>query len=117
MTGNSQAGGGGGSSGTGAAASGSQPMLQGKLMEVDLPAGDRTAAPSAASLSPNQKRRSEGTQGARKPWQSRRRRGSDDIKRDALVEQFLHENRREQPPNLRLPPSRCQHLFFMALLR
>ena len=30
-----------------------------------------------------------------KPWRPRNRRGSDDIKRDQLVEQFLHENRRE----------------------
>jgi hypothetical protein len=30
-----------------------------------------------------------------KPWRPRNRRGSDDIKRDQLVEQFLHENRCE----------------------
>lgn len=30
-----------------------------------------------------------------KPWRPRNRRGSDDIKRDQLVEEFLRENRRE----------------------
>lgn len=30
-----------------------------------------------------------------KPWRGRKRRGSDDVKRDQLVEQFLHENKRE----------------------
>ena len=29
-----------------------------------------------------------------KPWRQRNRRGSDDIKRDQLVEEFLHENKR-----------------------
>jgi hypothetical protein len=28
-----------------------------------------------------------------KPWRPRNRRGSDDVKRDQLVEEFLHENR------------------------
>lgn len=30
-----------------------------------------------------------------KPWRPRNRRGSDDVKRDQLVEAILHENRRE----------------------
>jgi hypothetical protein len=35
-----------------------------------------------------------------KPWRRRRRRNSDDIKRDKLVEEVLRESRREDPPSL-----------------
>jgi hypothetical protein len=35
-----------------------------------------------------------------KPMRSRNRRGSDDIKRDQLVEEFLSENRRKRSPSL-----------------
>ncbi|KAH7328951.1 hypothetical protein B0I35DRAFT_507328 [Stachybotrys elegans] len=60
----------------------------GKLMEVEVPAG--------AAVEP--RRRDESRKKPRlrkdgKPWRPRNRRGSDDIKRDQLVEAFLHENR------------------------
>ena len=44
-----------------------------------------------------------------KPWRPRNRRGSDDIKRDQLVEQFLHENRCESFAVINILPSylRC----------
>lgn len=35
-----------------------------------------------------------------KPWRGRNRRGSEDMKRDKLVEEFLHENRRRPPLSL-----------------
>jgi hypothetical protein len=41
-----------------------------------------------------------------KPWRSRNRRGSDDIKRDQLVEEILRENRRMHPPR---PQPSFQH--------
>jgi hypothetical protein len=35
-----------------------------------------------------------------KPWRPRKRRASEDIKRDQLVEQLLHENRCNTPATL-----------------
>ena len=35
------------------------------------------------------------------PWRGRKRRASEDLKRDKLVEQFLHENRRKPVPTSR----------------
>ncbi|VUC20351.1 unnamed protein product, partial [Clonostachys rosea] len=67
-----------------------QPVMQGKLVEVDLAShpipgagGDRSDRET--------KRQRLGRDG--KPWRPRKRRGSDDIKRDKLVEEFLSENR------------------------
>ncbi|KFA52468.1 hypothetical protein S40293_05627 [Stachybotrys chartarum IBT 40293] len=72
-----------------------QSVLRGKLMEVDIaqvaaPARRGPAAPD--TLEGSRKKPRLGKDG--KPWRSRNRRGSDDIKRDQLVEAFLHENRR-----------------------
>ena len=69
-----------------------QPAKHGKLLEVQVPdrAWDRRdeakrqrADKAATAAGPSSKSR-----------RGRNRRGSDDIKRDQLVEQFLHENRR-----------------------
>jgi hypothetical protein len=65
--------------------------MVGKLMEVDLPVAPSSRTPDAAPPQPKKQRL--GPDG--KPWRGRRRRGSDDIKRDQLVEEFLHENKRE----------------------
>ena len=76
-------------------------MVQGKLMEVDLPPPVAGTTPRAADrpaeTSPRRAvAQAPGPDGRR--WRSRKRRGSDDIKRDQLVEQFLHENRRTCAP-------------------
>lgn len=44
-----------------------------------------------------------------KPWRGKKRRGSEDIKRDKLVEEFLRENRRE------FSKYRYRHLLFPSL--
>ncbi|KAF6839907.1 hypothetical protein CPLU01_01504 [Colletotrichum plurivorum] len=84
------------------------PILQGKLMEVDL--GDEARARNQALTEraarrmlgePVPEEENEGGRRAKKPrlgrdgkpWRPRNRRGSDDIKRDQLVEEFLRENR------------------------
>ncbi|KAK4093447.1 hypothetical protein Purlil1_2604 [Purpureocillium lilacinum] len=67
-----------------------QPAKHGKLLEVQVPdrvwdrrdEAQRLRAEKAAAAGPSSK-----------PRRGRNRRGSDDIKRDQLVEQFLHENR------------------------
>lgn len=64
-------------------------------MEVDLAQVAAPARPGPAApdiLEGSRKKPRLGKDG--KPWRSRNRRGSDDIKRDQLVEAFLHENRR-----------------------
>lgn len=86
----------------------SQRVLHGKLLEIDL--GDEARARNI-EMTERARRRLEGlgadeleeSAGVRhkkprlgpdgKPWRSRNRRGSDDIKRDQLVEEFLSENR------------------------
>ncbi|KAI9171356.1 hypothetical protein HJFPF1_00838 [Paramyrothecium foliicola] len=71
-----------------------QPVLQGKLMEVDLQEAMQERGRNGAKDDGSRrgaKRQRLGKDG--KPWRPRNRRGSDDIKRDQLVEQFLHENR------------------------
>jgi hepatocellular carcinoma-associated antigen 59 len=86
--------------------------MQGKLMEVDL--GEEARARTIA-LTEKAKRRLAGeplddgdataSDGARpgkrvrlgpdgKPWRGKKRRGSDDLKRDQIVEAFMHENKR-----------------------
>lgn len=85
-----------------------QPVMHGKLMEVDIPTSatpvssrpGETSPRRAVAQAPGQadgatKKQRLGPDG--RPWRSRKRRGSDDIKRDQLVEEFLHENRRTQP--------------------
>ncbi|KAK4201245.1 hepatocellular carcinoma-associated antigen 59-domain-containing protein [Triangularia verruculosa] len=83
----------------------SQRALQGKLMEIDL--GDEARARNIEMTERARKRlqgqideedESESRRKTRlgpdgKPWRGRRRRGSEDIKRDQLVEEFLSENK------------------------
>ncbi|KAK0737655.1 hepatocellular carcinoma-associated antigen 59-domain-containing protein [Apiosordaria backusii] len=83
----------------------SQRALQGKLMEIDL--GDEARARNIEMTERARKRlqgqideedESEGRRKTRlgpdgKPWRGRKRRGSEDIKRDQLVEEFLSENK------------------------
>ncbi|KAK4178838.1 hepatocellular carcinoma-associated antigen 59-domain-containing protein [Triangularia setosa] len=83
----------------------SQRALQGKLMEIDL--GDEARTRNIKMTERARKRlqgqideedESEGRRKTRlgpdgKPWRGRRRRGSEDIKRDQLVEEFLSENK------------------------
>ena len=87
----------------------SQRVLHGRLLEIDL--GDEARARNIAMTERARRRlqgqideeEQEGKGRPRKvrlgrdgrPMRSRNRRGSDDIKRDQLVEQFLSENRRE----------------------
>ena len=87
----------------------SQRVLHGRLLEIDL--GDEARARNIAMTERARRRlqgqideeEQESTGRPRKvrlgrdgkPMRSRNRRGSDDIKRDQLVEQFLSENRRE----------------------
>ncbi|KAK0389665.1 hypothetical protein NLU13_3240 [Sarocladium strictum] len=69
-----------------------QPTRQGRLMEVDLSEVPIRRPPQQVSgLAPAPKKQRLGPDG--KPWRGRKRRASDDIKRDQLVEEFLHENR------------------------
>ncbi|KAK1757622.1 hepatocellular carcinoma-associated antigen 59-domain-containing protein [Echria macrotheca] len=86
----------------------SQRVMQGKLLEVDL--GDEARA-RAAEMTERAKRRLQGLAAEEeipekrpkkvrlgpdgKPWRSRNRRGSDDLKRDELVEKLMSENRLE----------------------
>ncbi|KAF4628013.1 hypothetical protein G7Y89_g10138 [Cudoniella acicularis] len=92
-----------------------QPAALGKLMEIDL--GDE-ARDKNVERTDRAKRRldgeeveEEGVPGRKpgkvrlgrdgKPWRGRKRRGSDDVKRDQLVEEVLRENRLEiyeEPP-------------------
>lgn len=68
-----------------------QPAKHGKLLEVDVP-------DNAWDRRDDAKRQR--TENPAKPRRGRNRRGSDDIKRDQLVEQFLHENKCNPPPPL-----------------
>lgn len=87
----------------------SQRVMQGKLLEIDL--GDEARARNI-EMTERARRRLQGlgadaeeTAPPRptttrlgpdgKPWRGRKRRGSEDIKRDQLVEEFLHENSRK----------------------
>lgn len=89
------------------AAEAQKPTIHGKLMEVDL--GEEARSRNVA-LTERARRRlagdAEGEGSADGGRSSRRgrpggrnRRGSDDVKRDQLVEQFLHENRRTWDPS------------------
>ena len=85
-----------------------QSTIRGKLQEIDL--GEEARARNIA-MTDRARRKLEGEELEEdegdpsrprkvrlgrdgKPWRGRKRRGSEDIKRDQLVEQFLHENRR-----------------------
>lgn len=97
--------------------------LQGKLLEVDL--GDEVRSRNAAmtdrarrrllgeSVEEEEEQRNGRPAKVRlgrdgKPWRPRNRRGSDDVKRDQLVEEILRENRRK------LTISPIYRLFFRA---
>ncbi|KAK7719801.1 hypothetical protein SLS64_001982 [Diaporthe eres] len=84
---------------------GERPTMHGKLQEVDL--GDEVRMRNA-NMTEQARRRLAGEaieaddDGSRKrarigkdgkPWRGRKRRGSDDIKRDQLVEELMRENR------------------------
>lgn len=84
-----------------------RPTMQGRLQEVDL--GDEVRARNAA-MTEQARRRLAGetiedeSEGSRrhpkvgkdgKPWRGRKRRASDDIKRDQMVEALMRENRRK----------------------
>lgn len=86
---------------------GERPTMQGRLQEVDL--GDEARARNAA-MTEQARRRLAGetiedeSDGSRKrhrvgkdgkPWRGRKRRASDDIKRDQMVEALMRENRRK----------------------
>lgn len=92
-----------------------QPVMQGKLMEIDL--GDEARARNVAMTERARRRalgeavdddEDSGAGSSRprkvrlgrdgKPWRGRNRRNSEDIKRDQLVEEFLKENRRKFSP-------------------
>lgn len=88
-----------------------KPTVQGKLMEVDL--GEEARRRNEA-LTERARRRLAGANepagevvesgpSRARPTRGRKRRGSDDVRRDELVEKFLHENRRTHPP-LHPPP-------------
>lgn len=81
--------------------------MQGRLQEVDL--GDEVRARNAAMTEQARRRLAgetieEESDGSRqrprigkdgKPWRGRKRRASDDIKRDQMVEALMRENRRK----------------------
>lgn len=88
--------------------------MHGKLQEVDLGAEVRMRN---ANMTEQARRRLAGEaieaddDGSRKrvrigkdgkPWRGRKRRGSDDVKRDQLVEELMRENRRRSPCSHRL---------------
>lgn len=85
-----------------------KPTMRGKLMEIDL--GEEARSRNVALTEKAQRRlagqpieEEEHNGPARKvrlgrdgkPWRGRNRRGSDDIKRDEMVDKILHENRRK----------------------
>ncbi|KAH0499136.1 hypothetical protein TgHK011_006351 [Trichoderma gracile] len=73
-----------------------QPTRHGKLVEVDMSALDGGGNGGNDYNNNNNKRRrvdKDTTSAKAPPRRGRNRRNSDDIARDALVEQFLHENR------------------------
>lgn len=99
-------------SGTDPTKHGERPTMQGRLQEVDL--GDEVRMRNAA-MTEQARRRLAGEAvmddeeggGARKrprvgkdgkPWRGRKRRASDDVKRDQMVEALMRENRRKSGP-------------------
>lgn len=110
------------------AAEAQKPTIQGKLMEVDL--GEEARSRNVALTEKARRMLSgdaegessaEGGRAGRKGRTAgRNRRGSDDVKRDQLVEQFLHENRRTWDPSslfpFCLPLPHTFHLSPVALI-
>lgn len=102
-----------------------QPTMHGKLQEIDL--GDEARMRNVA-MTDKARRRMEGEsvedeEGGSsrkrvrlgkdgKPWRSRKRRDSDALKREQLVEQILRENKRALPQflTLRDHTTRCANL-------
>ncbi|KAK1240749.1 hypothetical protein MKX07_006182 [Trichoderma sp. CBMAI-0711] len=70
-----------------------QPTRHGKLVEVDMSALDGGSGSGGNDYNNKRRRVDKDTTTAKAPRRGRNRRNSDDIARDALVEQFLHENR------------------------
>ncbi|KAL7936050.1 hypothetical protein V8C35DRAFT_278283 [Trichoderma chlorosporum] len=70
-----------------------QPTRHGKLVEVDMANLDAGAKAGGNNDTGNKRRRVETDVAKPPPRRGRNRRNSQDIARDALVEQFLHENR------------------------
>jgi hypothetical protein len=69
------------------ALNGQQSTSRGKLVEVDIPLDIKSSA--------HGKRKADNALAAPPPPRRRRnRRGSEDVKRDELIDKFLHENRR-----------------------
>lgn len=102
-----------------------QPATIGKLLEIDL--GDEVRDMNVERT--NQARRrldgetieeeEERTKKVRlgrdgKPWRGKKRRGSEDIKRDKLVEDILRENRCKPYP---LTPHTDTDLFYSGIVR
>ena len=106
-----------------------RPAMQGKLQEVDL--GEEARARNIA-MTERARRRLEGQSLADdddddvnpdqrkkvrlgpdgKPWRSRKRRASDDVKRDQIIEQFLSENRCKLAPVYNLTAHAGSHVFW-----
>lgn len=73
-----------------------EPTRTGKLVEVQVPSDASRGNGTQRAGSPRKRRGEEGDgSSARRPKNQHRRRGSDDAKRDEMVDAFLHENRRE----------------------
>jgi hypothetical protein len=88
-----------------------QPATIGKLQEIDL--GDEARSINVQRTAKAQRV----LNGDGKPWRGRKRRGSDDVKRDQLVEDILRENRRMFICHLTpRSPSRSRLLNLASLL-
>lgn len=105
---------------------GERPTMHGKLQEVDL--GDEARMRNAAMTEQARRRlageaveeESDGTARKRprigkdgKPWRGRKRRASEDVKRDQMVEALMRENRREFRPAQKL----CASMAGLLLTR
>lgn len=74
-----------------------QPATLGKIQEISLDALDETDTSKSKPKMTMVKKIRLGPDG--KPWRTRKRRASDDIKRDSIVDQVLRENRSMFPPS------------------
>lgn len=82
-----------------------QPATLGKIQEISLYKIDDGMAGLEPKM-PKAKRIRLGPDG--KPWRGRKRRGSDDVKRDSIVEELLRENRSKSTINLDLSDPDCK---------
>lgn len=98
-----------------------QPAALGRLQEFDL-GPDSTLKNIARTEAAKRRLRGEDVETEEdrdkiplrrngKPWRGRRRRNSDDIKRDKLVEEVMRETRRKLPVHLSLTASHSDHSF------